>query len=67
MLGGNDIWRHGHAAERLGEPCNQGIAWGQEAEAPARVLSRNKVPVDLVVGSTLPRPGGSTAEESRAC
>lgn len=33
---------------------SQGIAGGQEAEAPAQEPSRNKMPVDLVMGSTLP-------------
>lgn len=33
---------------------SQGIAGGQEAEAPAREPSRNKMPVDLVMGSILP-------------
>lgn len=33
---------------------SQGIAGDQEAEAPAQEPSRNKMPVDLVMGSTLP-------------
>lgn len=50
-----------------GMPCNQGIARGQEAEARARGPSRNKLPLDLVMGSTLPGRGGGSAQESRAC
>lgn len=45
----------------------QGVAGGQEAEAPAQEPGRSKMPVDLVMGSTLPERGEGGARESKAC
>lgn len=50
----------------VGGSCNQGITWDQEAEPPAGGPSRNKLPVDLVIGSTSPGQGDGGAQESRA-